>query len=79
MSYHRGPSIHGQYAIATIIKHYDLHSNCNEISNRVERCRRTEMYSKLFLQTFGYTLIIGILNGKTKKMSDCILLLFVLN
>lgn len=30
------------------IKHYDLHSNWNEISNRAERCRRDEMYSELF-------------------------------
>lgn len=41
------------------IEHYDLHSNWNEISTKVDRRRRIEIYScRWFLTLFGYGLII---------------------
>jgi len=41
------------------IEHYDLHSNWNEISTKVDRRRRIEIYScRWFLSLFGYALII---------------------
>lgn len=68
VNYHLGSSvyiynIHIIYAANTPshadIEHYDLHSNWNEISTKVDRRRRIEIYScRWFLTLFGYGLII---------------------
>lgn len=50
------------------IKHYDLHSNWNEISTKVDWRRRIEIYScRWFLSLFGYALIIWFAHWIQRK------------